>query len=330
MRDVFQSGGGRLRARPRSGTLVGAMPRQTGPLRARLEYAAIGALVAPLALMERERAIRAGSRMGALAMRLDRFSRPIAMRNLEIAFPGLSAAERLQILRATYRNWGRTLAEWIHSASLGPDNIERVVTYRGIENWERGVELSRGRGGLILTGHFGNWELMILAHSIYGHKVAIVHRPLRNPLIDAAVCTARNRFGNRVVPRKGAGREVLRLLRQNWVIGMPLDLDVRRGVFVDFFSLKASTSDGLARLAMATDAPVVPVFAVRDGTSGRHFIECMEPIETIRKADREESVLLNTQRYTKTIEDMVRRYPDHWNWIHRRWKTRPPGEQRFY
>jgi KDO2-lipid IV(A) lauroyltransferase len=198
-----------------------------------------------------------------------------------------------------------------------------------MENWERGVELSRGRGGLILTGHFGNWELMILAHSIYGHKVAIVHRPLRNPLIDAALCTARNRFGNRVVPRKGAGREVLRLLRQNWVVGMPLDLDVRRGVFVDFFSLKASTSDGLARLAIATGAPVVPVFAVRDGVSSRHFVECMEPIETIRRADREESVLLNTQRYTKTIEGMIRRYPDHWNWIHRRWKTRPPGEQRF-
>ncbi len=111
---------------------------------------------------------------------------------------------------------------------------------------------------------------------------------------------------------------------------MPLDLDVRKGVFVDFFSLKASTSDGLARLAIATGVPVVPVFAVRDGTSSRHFIECMEPIETIRGADREESVLLNTQRYTTTIEEMVRRYPDHWNWIHRRWKTRPPGEQRFY
>ena len=319
-----------MRARLRSGTLDAAMARQTGPLRARLEYAAIGALLAPLAAMERERAIRAGARLGALAMRLDRFDRPIAMRNLEIAFPALSRAGRLGILRATYENWGRTLAEWMHFSSLGPDNIERFATYRGMENWKRGEELSRGRGGLILTGHFGNWELMILAHSIYGHRVAIVHRPLRNPLIDAAVCSARNRFGNRVIPRKGAGREVLRMLRQNWIVGMPLDLDVRKGVFVDFFSLKASTSDGLARLAIATGVPVVPVFAVRDGTSSRHFIECMEPIETIRNADREESVLLNTQRYTRTIEDMVRRYPDHWNWIHRRWKTRPPGEQRFY
>ncbi|MGH7914589.1 MAG: lysophospholipid acyltransferase family protein, partial [Candidatus Binataceae bacterium] len=313
-----------------SGTLGGAMARQAGPLRTRLEYAAVGAFVAPLHAMERERAVRAGARLGALAMRLDRFDRPVAMRNLEIAFPGLSVAGRLQILRATYENWGRALAEWIHFSSLRPDNIERFATYRGTENWKRGEELSRGRGGIILASHFGNWELMILAHSLHGHRVALVNRPLRNPLIDAAVCTARNRFGNRSVPRKGAAREVLHLLRQNWVVGMPLDLDVRRGVFVDFFSLKAATSDGLARLAIATGAPVVPVFAVRDGTSTRHFIECKEPIETVLAADREESVLLNTQRYTKAIEGMVRRHPDHWNWIHRRWKTRPPGERRFY
>jgi Kdo2-lipid IVA lauroyltransferase/acyltransferase len=306
------------------------MPRQIGPTRARIEYAAIAALLAPLAAMGRERAIRAGARLGALAMSLDRFNRRIAMRNLEIAFPERSVPERTRILRETYINWGRTLAEWMHFSSLDRGNIERYATYRGLENWERGIELSKGRGGLILTGHFGNWELLILAHSIYGHRVAIVHRPLRNPLIDAALCAARNRFGNRIVPRKGAGREVLRLLRQNWVVGMPLDLDVRKGVFVDFFSLKASTSDGLARLAMATGAPVVPVFAVRDGTSSRHFLECMEPIEAIRSADREESIVLNTQRYTKTIEEMVRRYPDHWNWIHRRWKTRPAGEARFY
>jgi Kdo2-lipid IVA lauroyltransferase/acyltransferase len=306
------------------------MPRQIGPTRARIEYAAIAALLAPLAAMGRERAIRAGARLGALAMSLDRFNRRIAMRNLEIAFPERSVPERTRILRETYINWGRTLAEWMHFSSLDRSNIERYATYRGLENWERGIELSKGRGGLILTGHFGNWELLILAHSIYGHRVAIVHRPLRNPLIDAALCAARNRFGNRIVPRKGAGREVLRLLRQNWVVGMPLDLDVRKGVFVDFFSLKASTSDGLARLAMATGAPVVPVFAVRDGTSSRHFLECMEPIEAIRSADREESIVLNTQRYTKTIEEMVRRYPDHWNWIHRRWKTRPAGEARFY
>ncbi len=306
------------------------MPRQIGPLRARLEYAAIGALAAPLRMLERERAVRLGARLGGLAMHLDRIDRPVAMRNLEIAFPALSRAQRLAILRAAYENWGRMLAEWMHFPSLGPDNIARFASYRNIENWRRAEEISHGRGVLALTGHFGNFELLILAHSIYGNRVAVVHRPLRNPLIDAAVYAARTRFGNLVIPRKGAGREVLRLLRQNWMVAIPLDLDVRQGVFVDFFSLKASTSDALARLALASGAPVEPAFMVREGTSTHHWLECLEPLEVLRGKSREESVLLNTQRYTAIIEEMIRRHPDHWNWIHRRWKTRPPGEARFY
>ncbi|HZO81056.1 MAG TPA: lysophospholipid acyltransferase family protein [Candidatus Binataceae bacterium] len=306
------------------------MARQTGPLRARLEYAAVGALAAPLRMLERERAVRLGARLGALAMGLDRIDRPVAMRNLGIAFPAMSPGQRLAVLRATYENWGRMLAEWMHFPSLDRNNIERFATYRNIENWRRAEEISQGRGILILTGHFGNFEFLILAHSIYGNRVAVVHRPLRNPLIDAAVLAARTRFGNRVVPRKGAGRDVIRLLRQNWMVGIPLDLDVRHGVFVDFFSLKASTSDALARLALATGAPVVPAFMVRDGTGTHHWLECLEPLEPLRGAGREESVQLNTQRYTAIIEEMIRRHPDHWNWIHRRWKTRPPGEQRFY
>src|SRR5262249_6158369 len=150
------------RYRPCSGSLDAAMARQTGPLRARLEYMAVGALAAPLVAMDRERAIRAGARLGALAMRLDRFDRAVAMRNLEIAFPERSIVERVAILRATYQNWGRTLAEWMHFSTLDCSNIERYAVYRGMENWRRGEELSGGRGGLILTGHFGNWELMIL------------------------------------------------------------------------------------------------------------------------------------------------------------------------
>lgn len=306
------------------------MARQIGRLRARLEYAAVGALAAPLRMLERERAVRLGARLGALAMHLDRVNRPIATRNLEIAFPALSRGQRLSILRAAYENWGRMLAEWMHFPSLNAGNIERFASYRNIENWRRAEEISQGRGILILTGHFGNFELLILAHSVHGNRVAVVHRPLRNPLIDAAVAATRTSFGNLVIPRKGAGRDVVRLLRQSWMVGIPLDLDVRQGVFVDFFSLKASTSDALARLALATGAPVVPAFMVREGASTHHWLECLEPLEVLRGRTREESVQLNTQRYTTLIEQMIRRHPDHWNWIHRRWKTRPPGEKRFY
>jgi len=277
-----------------------------------------------------ERAVRVGAALGPLAMALDRANRPIAMRNLTIAFPAMNEAGRLALLRDTYRNFGRMAAEWVHFYELSPGNIERYVTYAGREYWDDAIRLSAGRGILVLTGHFGNFELVSMGHSLHGNRLAIVQRPNRNPIIDRAVDARRVRNGNLTVSRKGAGREVLRLLRQNWMVAVPLDLDVRNGVFVDFFSLKAATSDALARVAIATHAPVLPAFMVRDGTSTRHRITLLPPIETVRGADRDEAVRTYTQQFTTIIENMIRRHPDHWNWIHRRWKTRPPGEPRFY
>ncbi|HVN63941.1 MAG TPA: lysophospholipid acyltransferase family protein, partial [Candidatus Binataceae bacterium] len=209
-------------------------------------------------------------------------------------------------------------------------NIEHVATYEGKEVWEEAERRSPSRGILVLTAHFGNFELLPLAHSIYGYRIAIIHRPLRNPLIDAAVIGARVRHGNKIVPRKASGRELLRLLRQNWMVAIALDLDVRKGVFVDFFGKPASTSDGMARLAMATGAPVAPCVLVRRGDSIHHRIVIKPLIEVVKDGNREECVRENTQRFTTVLEQLIRAHPDHWNWIHRRWKTRPPGEERFY
>jgi KDO2-lipid IV(A) lauroyltransferase len=270
------------------------MARQIGNVQARIEYTGIAAVVGALRAMPLERAVRAGARLGGWAMNFDRPNRKIALTNLEIAFPDYTTQARLGILRAMY---------------------ERK---------------SKGRGLLVLTGHFGNFELLQLAHSIYGYHIAIVHRALRNPLIDAAVCGARVRYGNRIIERKAGGAEMLRMLRKNWMIAIALDLDVRKGVFVDFFGKSASTSDGMARLAMATGTPVIPAFMVREGDSIHHKIKILPQIEIVKTRDREECVLENTRRFSDALEQMVREHPDHWNWIHRRWKTRPPGEHRFY
>lgn len=306
------------------------MARQIGGIRAQLEFGGVALLCAGLGVLPLERAIKAGARLGEIAMALDRFNRPIALRNLEIAFPKLNVKARLQVLRAAYRNWGRMMAEWTHFGELTRENISEFVTYEGRKHWEHAQRISNGRGILTLTGHFGNFELLSVGHSAYGNRIALVHRRLRNPLMDAAVVRARTRFGAVLVPRKGGAKQVLRLLRENWMVAVPLDLDVRSGVFVDFFSLTAATSDALARLAIATGAPVLPAFMVREGETARHQITILPVIETARGPDRDRSVRENTQRYTAAIEAMVRRHPDHWNWIHRRWKTRPPGERRFY
>src|SRR5713226_3815777 len=306
------------------------MARQIGPVKARIEYTGITAVTAALRAMPLERAVRAGARLGGWAMNFDRPNRPIALKNLEIAFPDMTPAARLNILRKMYRSWGRVLAEWTHLPELSRANVEQVGTYEGKENWDEAERRSNGRGLFVLTGHYGNFELMQIAQSVYGYRLAIVHRALRNPLIDAAVCGARVRYGNRVIERKAGGSELLRMLRKNWMIAIALDLDVRKGVFVDFFGMPASTTDGMARLAITTGAPVIPVFMVRQGETIHHKIKILPAIYAEKTRNREEAVREYTQRYTSTLEDMVREHPDHWNWIHRRWKTRPPGEHRFY
>jgi KDO2-lipid IV(A) lauroyltransferase len=263
-------------------------------------------------------------------MRFDIGNRPIAMKNLEIAFPELDREARLKIITGMYRNWGRVIAEWTHSGELNRSNVEKFVTYDGLENLNHALELSKRSGVLILTAHYGNIELLPLAHSLYGHRLSMVHRPLRNPLIDNRIRRVRTRFGAEIMERKQAATPIIKYLRDKWQVAIALDLDVRHGAFVDFFGLPACTSDGVARIARATRSPVVPAFMVREGHTVRHRITVLPVLEMVTSGDREESVVENTQRMTAAIELMIRRHPDHWNWIHRRWKTRPPGEKRFY
>lgn len=277
-----------------------------------------------------ERSVRVGAVLGSLAAAVDYVDRPVALKNLAIAFPDLAVAAHRHVMRDAYRNYGRMAAEWVHAFTLTAANIGRYVTYNGRENWDDAMQRSDGRGILILTGHFGNFELLSMGHSLHGNRVALVQRPNRNPLLDAAVIARRERFGNRAIPRRGAALTAVRMLRDNWMVAVPLDLDSRQGVFVDFFGLKAATSPALARIAMATGAPVLPAFMVREGVTTRHAITFLPVIDVVRDGDRKEAVRENTQRFTSAIESMIRQYPDHWNWIHRRWKTRPPGEQRFY
>ncbi|MBV8477795.1 MAG: lysophospholipid acyltransferase family protein [Acidobacteria bacterium] len=277
-----------------------------------------------------ERAAGIGARLGTLALTFDLHNRSIAQRNLEIAFPNSLNGQRDLILRETYRNFGRMAAEWVHFHEFDRTNIEQYVSYDGREHWDEAIRRSAGRGILVLTGHFGNFELLSAAHSIYGNRLALVQRPNRNPVLDRAIANRRQRFGNLIVARKGAAREVMRLLHDNWMVAVPLDLDTRRGPFVDFFGMPAATNPALARIAMITGAPVLPAFMVRQGESTQHRITILPPIDVITGGDRHECVVENTQKFTSTIEAMIRRYPEQWNWVHRRWKTRPGQQPRFY
>lgn len=300
--------------------------------RERLELLVFRAAIGLFASLPRRLALRVGALLGDLFYLLDRRDRRTALHNLAIAFPDRTPAEHRAILRASVRNLGRTGAEICHLASLTPATVRDYVTVEDPVRWQAALERARERGTLILTGHFGNWELLAYAHGLLGHPITLVHRPMNNPLVDRAITDLRERAGTVSLPKKSAAKAALRALHGHQIVAIPADQNQTRryGVFADLFGLPASTTPGPARLAMLSGAPVVPVFLVREGGSERHRIVVLPEVELVHTGNREADVVENTRRCNVVFEQMLRRYPEQWIWFHKRWKTRPPGEPRIY
>jgi KDO2-lipid IV(A) lauroyltransferase len=301
-------------------------------VRQQIELAIFRAAYRGLGAVPRPRALRIGAALGAFLAGAARPQRRIALHNLRLAFPQHSEAERRAILRRSGVNLGRMVAEVCHLEALTRDTVERYVTVDDPGALAAGLAAVRERGGVILTGHFGNWELLAYAYSLLGHPVTLVHRPLRNALIGAEIDRIRTRAGTRSMAKKAAARELLRALERRELVAIPADQNQTRryGVFVDFFGVPASTTPGPARLALRTGAPIYPVFLVREGESERHRLIVRPPVEVARTGHREADILTTTQRCTAVLEDMIRQHPDHWIWFHKRWKTRPLGAPRLY
>jgi len=300
-------------------------------LRHRAEYVAVATLLAVLRWLPRSLARALGASLAWLAAALHARWRRIALINLGIAFPELSDAERRRILARAFRHWGWLLAEFARFPRHDARSIEKVIVYDGLENY---LEASgRGRGVLYLTAHVGAWELSSFAHSLHGHPLAYVNRPLDNPRLDALVNRYRCHGGNRSIERRNAARPILEQLRAGGAVGILMDQNVLEGdanVFVPFFGRLASTTAGLARFALRTEAAVVPVFVLWDEKLGKYRLRFDPALELVRTGDDERDVAENTARFNRVIEDYIRRHPDQWLWIHRRWSTRPPGEPPLY
>ncbi len=298
----------------------------------RAEYAAFRLAERLLARLPRPAALRAGGFLGTAAYALDVPHRRIARINLRLSFPEKTETERRSILLASCRNLGRVAAEVCHFPRLRRDNLHRYVSFADRLAWENAIREIEKRGGLILTGHLGNWELLAYAHGLLGHPVTIVHRPMRNPLVEAAIARLRSGAGTRVVAKRRAAKDLLRTLRTRGTVAIPIDQNQPPGwgVFVDFFGIPACTTFGLARLALLSGAPVYPAFLVREGETERHRIVVLPAIEAVRTGNRERDILVNTQRYTQVLEEVIRRHPEQWIWFHRRWRTRPPGAPPLY
>ena len=218
--------------------------------------------------------------------------------------------------------------------TLTKDNISERVRFADFAQWQEllAKAQSQNAGALILTGHFGNWELLACAQACYGVPVHIIHRRLRNGLVDDLIVQERERCGNRVIRKTTAGIEVFRAMRQKALVVAAIDQNAsgRMGVFVPFFSRLASTSTGLAGLALASNAPVVPAFLVREHGTWRHRIVVLPPVEPVRTGDQEADLRATTAKFTEVFQRLVEQYPDHWLWIHKRWKRRPEGEASIY
>jgi Kdo2-lipid IVA lauroyltransferase/acyltransferase len=299
-------------------------------MRQRLEYAAAWPFIKILGILPRPLARSAGIGLAWVVYLLHVRLRQVGMRNLALAFPEKSESERARILRGEFASLGRQLAEVCHFPEYTRENVEQVVVYDGFENYERAH--ARGKGVLFLTAHFGGWELSAFTHSLHGHWMHVVSRAMDNPYLDRLIRRYRQMHGNQTVDKDDFVRGLLAAMKSGEVVGILMDTNMTppQGIFVDFFGIPACTASGLARIALRTDAAVVPTFTIWDAELGKYRLRFDPAVELERTGNLEADIKANTQKFTSIIEDYVRKYPEQWLWVHRRWKTRPPGEKGLY
>lgn len=304
--------------------------KRRGAVRTYTEYAVAWIILRALELLPRALALKVGQAVGALAYLVLPHLRRHAEANLRLALPELDEQQRMAIKRGVFRNLGRLLGEVSQFPKLNRANIEKIVVYEGRQNYLNAV--AQGRGVILLTGHIGAWELSVYAHSIYGYPMAFLKRNVDNPLVERLAESRRARYGNRSIDKKGSVRDVLKTLKAGGVVGILADLNATReeGVFCDFFGVPACTTAGVATLALRTGAVVLPGYLIWDEAARVHRLHFEKPLETINTGNQKEDVQTNTARYTQALEAAIRRHPEQWLWIHRRWRTRPEGEAELY
>jgi KDO2-lipid IV(A) lauroyltransferase len=294
----------------------------------RLRFAIEAAGFAGAAFLGRALPLAALSAAGALAGRLahllDRRHRRIARDNLASALGAqLRPGQARRIVGGCFAHFGRITFEALGFARLGPADIGRVVRYEGLEHIR--AAYAGGKGVLLFSGHFGHWELIALMQGFLGLRLHLVARPLDNRALERQLARLRGRSGNGLIHKRLAARRILQVLRSGEGVAIVLDQDARRtGVFVPFFGRPASTTPTLALMALRTGAAIVPTYSIPLGR-GRYRV-VYEPAIAVRPSgDLDRDVLELTATCTGRIEAWVRERPELWLWMHRRWKTAPPG-----
>ena len=295
-----------------------------------LEFIPAWLLLKLLGALPRRGAIITGQAIARAIYRLHGRLRRTGDRNLSMAMPELTPQDRRAIVEGVCRGLGRLLGEFSQFPKIDSRNISEVVEYDGFEHYKRAAD--QGRGVLLLTGHLGAWELCAFAQGAYGHPLSFLVRPLDNPLLNGLIARYRELSGNRTIDKNRAVKPVLNTLKSGGEVGLLVDVNTfeDQGVFCDFFGIPACSTTGLAVFALRSGAPVVPGFLIWDERLKKHRL-CFGPeVPVIRTGDFKEEVRINTARFTGVIEECIRRHPDQWLWIHKRWQTRQTGEPDLY
>lgn len=287
-------------------------------------------LVHGIGALPRDVARSVGAGIGALAYGLIGKLRRVGQRNLELAYPEWTVDQRLQTLREVYRNLGWLLAEFCLMSHYTREEASAFIEYDGLEHYLAARE--RGKGVLVLTGHLGAWELSSFYHSLVGFPMGLVIRRLDNPLVDEFVNRIRCLHGNRVIHKDDFARGLISAMRAGETVGILMDTNMTppQGSFVPFFGVPACTASGMARIAVKTDAAVLPGFLLWDEAKRKYVLRFGPRIELVKTGNAEADTLANTAEFAATTERYIRQYPDQWLWMHRRWKTRPAGEPGVY
>jgi KDO2-lipid IV(A) lauroyltransferase len=299
-------------------------------MRELLEYWLVLLVARFLGLMPRGLARLAAGLLAVAIFGLLGRLRQVGERNLDLAFPGLSPARKRSVLRGVYRHLGWQLVEFCRMSRYTEANTRDWIRTEGLEHFL--AAQARGKGVLIVTGHLGAWELSSFYHSLMGHPMGMVIRRLDNRRLDAHVNAIRCLRGNRVLHKDDFARGLLSAMHAGETVGILMDTNMRppQGVFVEFFGRLACTASGLARVALKTGAAVLPGFMVWEAAERKYVLRFGPELVFQHTVDAEADALAATQQCATATEDWIRRYPDQWLWIHRRWKTRPPGEPGIY
>jgi KDO2-lipid IV(A) lauroyltransferase len=299
-------------------------------MQAKIEYWLVVAVARVLGWMPRKLARLVAGGIAWAVYRVFSRLRHVGERNLQIALPDVSPNERAELLRGVYRHLGWQLVEFCRMPRYSASNVRGWIRTEGLEHYIAARD--RGKGVLVLTGHHGAWELSSFYHSLMGFPMAMVIRRLDNRYLDKFVNDIRCMHGNYVLPKDDFARGLLTAMHHGETVGILMDTNMTppQGVFARFFGIEACTASGLAHIALKTGATVLPGFVLWEPKEGQYVLHFGPELVIERTRHPKEDVLAVTQQCNDVLESWIRRYPDQWLWIHRRWKTRPAGEPGLY